>query len=245
MSTKTTSLKQKLLFNVSMIVMITANKGGTGKSFVSRTIIDGLIDAGVPFTLMECDVGIPDTARLYNQQKGYDIDTPEGWRSLYDDLLSAPTDRPVIITMPGGFLQRARTHMPAILGVLPMLPEHLKRPLRVLWVGDDKRDVIESLRDFRKETGDQLTIDFVKNENFCPASQFTFFDTSQECQILKANGGQILHLPKLSYRIAQMMTNNRLQISSMKTMTDLLDKIEYTRWWSVAIQAFRNAGYVP
>ncbi|MBH0619384.1 hypothetical protein I3A86_25160, partial [Salmonella enterica] len=197
------------------------------KSFVARIIADGLIDAKVPFMLMECDIGIPDTAKLFGGGKGYDIDTSEGWRDLYDDILTAPKNKTIIITMPGGFLQRARTHMPAFLKVLPMLPDHLRRPLRVIWVGDDKRDVLESMRSFRLTTGGKTVIDFVKNEHFCPADRFDFFDSSDEKKLLIESGGQILRLPKLAYRIAQMMTNKRLKRSAMLKQTDLLNKIEY------------------
>ena len=245
MPKKTESAQDRITFIVGMIYLITADKGGTGKSMMTRFIIDALLAAGVPFTLMECDVGIPDTARLFGVGEGYDIDTPEGWRKFYDELLIAPSDRPVIITMPGGFLQRARTHMPSILKALPLLPDYLKRPLRVIWVGDDKRDVVQSLRAFREETGGTLVIDFVKNENFCPADQFRFFDNSEERKTLEANGGQVLHLPALSYRIAQMMTNQRLKRTDILKMTDLLDKIDFDAWWTKASAIFAKAGYTP
>lgn len=230
---------------VLAIYIITADKGGTGKSFVARVIVDGLIDAKVPFILMECDIGIPDTAKLFGDASGYDIDTTEGWRDLYDDIVAAPRDRAVIITMPGGFLQRAKTHMPAFLKVLPMLPGHLGRPLRVIWVGDDKRDVLESLRNFRLATDGKTVTDFVKNEHFCPADRFQFFDSSEEKRILTGMGGKILYLPKLAYRIAQIMTNKRLKRSDMVQQTDLIDKIEYEEWWKKTVYIFRDAGYVP
>ncbi len=237
--------QKQITFIVSMIYLITADKGGTGKSMVTRVIIDALLAAGVPFTLMECDVGIPDTTLLFGGKEGYNIDTAEGWRRFYDDLICAPTDRPVIITMPGGFLQRARTHMPGILTVLPLLPDHLKRPLKVSWVGDDKRDVIQSLKAFREETGGKLVIDFVKNEKFCPADQFRFFDESEERKILEANGGQILRLPELSYRVAQKMTNERLKRSDILKTTDLLDKVNFEAWWATTNAIFAKAGYTP
>ncbi len=236
---------EQITFVVGMIYLITADKGGTGKSMVTRIIIDALLDAGVPFTLMECDIGIPDTARIFGGGAGYDIDTSEGWRKFYDDVLIAPKDRPVIVTMPGGFLQRARTHMPGILQVLPLLPDHLQRPLRVIWVGDDKRDVVQSLKAFREETASKLTIDFVKNEKFCPADQFRFFDGSDERKILEMNGGQVLHLPLLSYRVAQMMTNDRKKRSEILQTTDLLDKINFEAWWAKTIAIFTKAGYTP
>lgn len=237
--------KKKNTFIVGMIYLITADKGGTGKSFVARVIIDGLIAAGIAFELMECDVGIPDTGRIFGEKASLDVDTPEGWRKIYDGMLAAPKDKPLIITMPGGFLNRARTHMPAILSVLPHLPEHLGRPLRVVWVGDDKRDVVQSMHSFRKETGSKLTIDFVKNEKFCPSDQFRFFDASEERQILTKNGGQILYLPSLAYRSAQMMTNNRVKGADMTKIPDLLDRVEFEQWWAKTIKIFRDAGYVP
>lgn len=237
--------QEKITFIVSMIYLITADKGGTGKSMMTRVILDALLAAGCPFTLMECDIGIPDTTRLFGGNEGYNIDTPEGWRLLYDNLLAAPIDRPVIITMPGGFLNRARTHMPGFLKVLPLLPEHLRRPLRVVWVGDDKRDVIQSMRDFREATGGRLVTDFIKNLKFCPADQFRFFNESEERKVLESNGGKVLQLPALSYRIAQMLTNDRLKRSDILKTHDLLDKIEFEDWWAKTIAIFTKAGYTP
>ena len=56
---------RQITFIVSTIYLITADKGGTGKSMTTRIIIDSLLAAGVPFTLMECDIGIPDTTHIF------------------------------------------------------------------------------------------------------------------------------------------------------------------------------------
>lgn len=245
MTKKSTISLDQIRFLVTAIYIVTADKGGTGKSFTARAIIDALIEAGLKFTLLECDIGIPDTAKVFEVASGYNIDTPEGWRGFYEAIIAAPKDRPTIVTMPGGFLHRAKTHMPAILKVLPRLPDHLGRPMRVLWVGDDKRDVIESLKDFREETNNQLITDFIKNEHFCPAEMFTFFDGSQEKKNIETNGGQIVRLPALPYRIAQLITNRRLKGLDMMQSTDLLDLATYEGWWHELKQSFRAAGYIP
>ena len=235
----------KLTFLVAVLYIITADKGGTGKSFTARVILDGLGEAGIPYTHMECDIGIPDTAKLFGDAKGYDIDTTEGWRKLYEDLVQAPKDRPVIVTMPGGALHRAETHLPAFLRILPLLSEHLDRPVRTIWAADDKRDVIESMRAFRLATDNKLVIDIVKNEQFCPADQFKLFDNSEERKILEANGGQIVVLPKVAYRISQVFTNKRLKGDEVVSRLDLLDRIEYEMWWASVRANFRAAGLIP
>ena len=135
--------------------------------------------------------------------------------------------------------------MPAILRVLPLLPAHLQRPLRVVWVGDDKRDVVQSMKAFREETGGELVTDFVKNEKFCPADQFRFFDESEEKKILEGNGGQVVRLPSLPYRVAQMMTNDRMKRTDILKTTDLIDKIEFEDWWAKTSAIFAMAGYTP
>ena len=239
------SEEAKAAFAAAGVTVVAGDKGGVGKSAFTKACADGRDEAGLKQIIIDADKGIQDVAKQFGQETSCDLNGTKGFRDLYSALTLADKDRPVIVSTPGGLVEKALQHAPQFLDVLPQLSQALKRPVRVAWVIDEKRDGLEKLREFREATRNRVVIDVVKNEFFAPSDEFHLFDRSQERLHILKNGGQILRLPSLDRTVmTQITVERRTRKQALETL-DLFDRAAYDRWWDLTAAELRGAGYIP
>ena len=68
---------------MATIHLIDGEKGGVGKSFVARTMIQYTLDRNLPMVAVETDRSNPDVARVYEDICEYAVLTEDEKQALY------------------------------------------------------------------------------------------------------------------------------------------------------------------
>ena len=226
------------------IVMSTGNKGGVGKSTDSRSTIEGFKEAGIEPVIIEADGGNSDVAIFYNVKDSFNLNSADGFVSLFTALETSPLDRPVVVSLPGGVDEKALEHSPAFFDALADLAKAQDRRVTMHWVLDDKRDGLEALRTFRTRYP-AIPVDVIRNLFFGPPAAFKFFDESNERKLLSERGGRVVDLPALTGRIARAILIQRLTHAKAMTVLGILDRREFLAWWHRTLANYREGGLLP
>ena len=86
---------------MAIIHLIDGEKGGVGKSFVARTMIQYCLDRNLPFTAVETDRSNPDVSRVYKDICQYAVlSEDEKQADKADRIFEMAIDKPVIVSLP-------------------------------------------------------------------------------------------------------------------------------------------------
>ena len=228
-----------------IIYLICGNKGGVGKSTFARTLIELLQMADFVVDIIEADKGIPDVGLTFGVRETCNLHHQNGFLDLINRLGTLSAMSPVVISTPGGLLERALEDGPSFFQALGQIEELIGHPVRVTWVIDNKRDSVETLAAFLKVVPDTVGLDVVKNLHFADSARFELFNNSKTRATVVGRGGKILDLPPLAERIAETMTNRRLTIAKAYIELPLGERLELQRWVRECRTALISAGYLP
>ena len=86
---------------MATIHFVDGEKGGVGKSFVARTMIQYCLDRNLPFVAVETDRSNPDVAGVYKDICKYAVFTEdEKQADKADRIFELSMDKPVIVSLP-------------------------------------------------------------------------------------------------------------------------------------------------
>ncbi len=86
---------------MATIHFIDGEKGGVGKSFVARTMIQYGLDRNLPFVAVETDRSNPDVAGVYKEICQYAVFTEdEKQANKADRIFEMAIEQPVIVSLP-------------------------------------------------------------------------------------------------------------------------------------------------
>lgn len=86
---------------MATIHLIDGEKGGVGKSFVTRAMIQYGIDRSLPFVAVETDRSNPDVHRVYKDRCQFAVfSEDEKQASLADRIFEMAMEQPVIVSLP-------------------------------------------------------------------------------------------------------------------------------------------------
>ena len=86
---------------MATIHLIDGEKGGVGKSFVARAMIQYALDRNLPFVAVETDRSNPDVAGVYNEICQYAVFTEdEKQANKADRIFEMAIEKPVIVSLP-------------------------------------------------------------------------------------------------------------------------------------------------
>ena len=81
--------------------LVDGEKGGVGKSFVARTMIEYRLDKDLPFVAVETDRSNADVANVYKGLCKYAVFTEEEKQAdKADRIFELAIDNPVIVSLP-------------------------------------------------------------------------------------------------------------------------------------------------
>lgn len=145
---------------MSMIHFIGGEKGGVGKSVMSRLLSQYFLDQSMPYLGMDADQSHPTLSRYYKDYtRPVNLDYFEGADQIMELALQA--DQQILVDLPAQS-QRFLNRWIEDNGVIEMADE-TSIPIIYWYVVDDGRDSVQLLKDFLSQYGDQLRCVVVKN----------------------------------------------------------------------------------
>lgn len=220
------------------LFLVTAAKGGVGKSLMALTLIDLLLTSGKPPLYIETDPTTPDVYRCLRRDWIDTLDRPlpgvllatcrlterAGWLDLVD-LLDAHRDRWVVVNTPPG-LDRALVAHGALLR--DSLGE-LQRELVTLWMLDHLPHSVRKL-DAHVALFAGTVVHAVRNEMFGDVASFEHYNDSVVRQRIESAGGTSMTLPAMESSLTDAIYNRRLAISDALERLPLGGRVAMRQW---------------
>ncbi|HEY9693145.1 MAG TPA: hypothetical protein V6D15_13115 [Oculatellaceae cyanobacterium] len=193
------------------LVLVTSDKGGTGKSTFSRAYLDCLSNKSLPYTAFDGDTRNPQLYRHYQSiasgVQQITISEDEGIDTLIDALVE--TDQPlVIIDLPAGG-GAALEKLEAEAGIFYAL-KATGFKLSIVSVLTPVKDCVVALQLLLDRYQDNVDYVAVRNEFFGDASKFINFENSPTHQQFLQLGGQEIIMPSLYPSVHRMLDEHSL-----------------------------------
>ncbi len=236
-------MARKKYLDSTAIYLFLGNKGGVGKSGAAKAMAEYQKETHGSVEIIDADTGNPDVAKAFGVELTYNLNETNGFLDLANRLATVAIKTPVVISTPAGFIERAQQHGEMFFQMLPSLPEMLGRDVRVIWMLDDKRDAVESLKEFMS-LAPNVRVDVFRNLHFASANRFNVFNESKTRLAVLESGGIVVDFPALAGRVMAVLTNRRLTVSQALQELPFGDRFELVRWWTLVGDAFRAGGYI-
>lgn len=189
---------QTLKPSTSRIIIITADKGGTGKTMFARVLAHFLIDRGIQTLTYEADPRNVDLERYYGKAfplgvKRMNFASSSDVNAFLDRL--EETYQVVLLHLPGG----AGEFTEVLESKLKLSDIAAENNYRITFVSvlNRGRECLNSLRSLVDTYGDRADYVVVKNLHHGIAEKFRRFDNSKTKEILQSLNAKMITLPDL------------------------------------------------
>ena len=221
------------------IIMVGGSKGGVGKSMVSISLIDTIVEKGEKLLVIESDTSNPDVGKIFKdtpniQVETFNLDNSDGWIELVN-ICDLAKDATVVVNTAA----RNNTGMEKYGETLRATLPDLKRELITLWVINRQRDSLELLRSFLN-TFPAAMVHVVRNNYFGAQEKFELYNSSKTKEIIESKQGKSLDFPELADRVSDDIYSKRLSIQKAIEILPLGNKAELIRWRNLCKRMFEQ-----
>ncbi|MEE8666331.1 MAG: ArsA-related P-loop ATPase [Acetobacter sp.] len=209
------------------LYLVGGGKGGVGKSIVSMSLIDFLIQQREKVLLVETDTSNPDVMKCYQNEVisvALNLDHVDGWMDLINQCENYK-NHIVVINSAARNDHAVQTYGDLLQHALPLL----KRKLITLWVINRQRDCVELLRNFLEQIPESKT-NVIMNSYFGNKEKFETYNNSQTKKYIEQLGGKSLIFPELADRVADDLYIKRMTIEKAAEDLPIGNRIELLRW---------------
>jgi len=195
---------------MNRVVFVTGDKGGVGKSFLSRTLMGWYQTRGTPVHGFDTDKTNSTFYRFFakdNSVGHLDVDAPESLDQLIN-LITSGEDKIILIDCAARTMDQLLTWMREIdfLG----LKEEYKFQITLAFVMGPEKDCVAILKDIYGSF--QNTVDYIVVKNMAKGRAFDIYDNSTvRKELLEKAQAQEMELPALFDRTAMLV--DRLNLS--------------------------------
>lgn len=196
---------------------VTGEKGGGGKSFFAKAMVQFALDRKYPFTLIETDRSNPDVANVYPKISKYAIFTEdEAEQYKADPIFEYATEGNVIVSLPSQ-VHRAMTKWIERNNLLEIAPQY-KVQFYNWFVCTGRYDSVKLLENSLKYYQNRMPHVLVRNWGFC--DDWSHLETQKELQkLLKQYQVKIIDFPKLELRETFLIDQHRLNFEQARKST--------------------------
>jgi hypothetical protein len=177
------------------INLIDGEKGGVGKSWVARTMLQYLIDNAIPFASIETDRSNPTVLNIYKESKAAVFSENEKTADVADVIFEYALKKTVVVNLPAQS-DRAVSQWIDTKGLLDLGKEHGVSFIK-WFVSDGESDSLELFVKSLEHYQGYITHVFIKNYGRC--DEWAYFKAHEDVQKAIAEYGvKVIEFPKLS-----------------------------------------------
>lgn len=224
------------------INFITGEKGGGGKSFYAKAMVQYALDRKHTFTLIETDRSNPDVSNVYPNFAKFAV-FKEDESELYkaDSIFEHATKGDVIVSLPSQ-VHRAMTKWMERSNLLEIAPEY-KVQFYNWFVCTGRYDSVNLLKNSLNYYQNRMSHVLVRNWGFC--DDWSHLDKEKDLQkLLKKYKVKIIDFPRLELRETFLIDQHRLNFGQALKSTDItiLGRQRIKNFLSASYQAIDSAG---
>ncbi|MEO1669454.1 MAG: mobilization protein [Cyanobacteria bacterium J06631_2] len=191
-----------------ILSLVGGEKGGGGKSFFAKLLIQYCIDRSIPFTAIETDRSNPDVAAVYPKYCDHAVFSEDD-KQLFkaDRIFEHAIEKPVIVSLPSQS-HRAVSKWLEHNQLFEVAKQH-KVSLVQWFVCTGRYDSVQLLIKSLEHYQDRMPHIIVRNWAFC--DDWSHADEDPKLQkLIKKYQVKTIDLPELSYREAYLIDKHRL-----------------------------------
>jgi NAD(P)-dependent dehydrogenase (short-subunit alcohol dehydrogenase family) len=203
------------------IYIVIGGKGGVGKTIVSKSLTEHLLEQGENVLAIDADCANPGLHKTFEKQDGHETEYPaklvvhtfnlaqvEGWSALIT-LCSDLPDHTVVIDTPAGSHESIRQFATILHSCLG----ELDRDWCSLFVVSGQRDSVELLAEYLEITPRTHVVHAILNGFFGDGRSFERFQRSNTRVQVLARRGTIASFPALAAHIVNAIDWDRLSFT--------------------------------
>ncbi len=224
------------------IHLIDGEKGGVGKSFVTRAMIQYCLDRSFPFVAVETDRSNPDVAGVYKDICKYAVlSEDEKQADKADRIFEYAVDKPVIVSLPSQVHRAMKAWIDR--NKLLELGDEYKVKFVKWFVCNGEYDSVNLLIASLNCYENRIAHILVRNFGLC--DEWSQVESDQNLQkLIKKYKVKTIDFPKLGYKERYLINQKRLQFDEAKRHKDLsiLGRQRVINFLKSAYTTFDNAG---
>ena len=222
--------------------LVDGEKGGVGKSFVARTMVQYRLDRDLPFVAVETDRSNADVANVYKGLCKYAVFTEdEKHADKADRIFEMAIENPVIVSLPSQ-VHRAMKDWFERNDLIKLGQSHGVSFCK-WFVCNGEYDSVKLFINSVNSYDDKVTHILVKNLGLC--DEWEQVDEDEELQkLLKKHKIHVINFPKLSYRERYIINKNRLTFAEAREYKEfsVMAQQRVVNFLKAAYAAFDSAG---
>jgi len=200
------------------IYIVTGGKGGVGKTMVSKSLTEDLLEQGENVLAVDADFANPGLHKAFERHEGQEHEYPaklalytlnlaqvEGWSALITLCADLP-EHTVVIDTPAGSHESIRQFATILQSCLG----ELDRDWCSLFVTSGQRDSLELFADYLEMTPRTHVVHAILNGSFGDARSFERFQRSKTRIEVIGRHGIVASFPELAKHIVSAIDTDRL-----------------------------------
>jgi hypothetical protein len=227
---------------MTTIHLVDGEKGGVGKSFITRTMIQYALDSELPFTAVETDRSNPDVNRIYPDVCTFAVfSESEKQASKADRIFEMALEKSVIVSLPSQ-VNRAVTTWISENQLLELGSEHGVSFCK-WFVSNGEYDSIRLFQSSLDYYKGQMTHILVKNLGLC--DEWSPVENDQLLQqLIKKYKVKVIDFPKLGYQERYLINQKQLRFDDARDNRELsiLGRQRVVNFLKAAYAAFDSTG---
>lgn len=227
---------------MATIHLIDGEKGGVGKSFIARTMIQYGLDRSFSFTAVETDRSNPDVSRVYKDICRFAIfSEDERQADKADSIFELAMDKPVIVSLPSQ-VNRAVTDWIEHNQLLQLGAEHGVSFCK-WFISNGEYDSLRLFQSSLKHYEQQITHILVRNLGLC--DEWSQVDDDELLQkLIKKYEVKVIDFPKLGHHERYLINQKQLRFDDATKSNDLtvLGKQRVVNFLKAAYEQFDGTG---
>ena len=227
---------------MATIHLIDGEKGGVGKSFVARTMIQYGLDRNLPFVAVETDRSNPDVAGVYKEICEYAVLTEDEKQADKADLIfEMAIEKPVIVSLPSQVHRAMKAWIDR--NQLIKLSSELGVSFCKWFVCNGEYDSVKLFASSLTCYENQIPHILVRNLGLCDDWSPIEEDESVQ-ELIKKYQVKVIDFPKLGYQERYLINKERLKFDEARKYKGfgVLGKQRVVNFLKAAYRAFDSAG---
>ena len=204
---------------MAVIHLVDGEKGGVGKSFVTRAMIQYGIDRELPFVAVETDRSNPDVNRVYKERCQFAVfSEDEKQAGNADRIFEMAMEQPVIVSLPSQVNRAVTTWIEN--NQLLQIGIEYDVSFCKWFVTNGEYDSIRLFQASLDYYGENMTHVLVRNFGLC--DEWSQVDNDKSLQKLIAKYGvKVIDFPKLGYQERYLINQKQLRFDDATSSKDL------------------------
>lgn len=224
------------------INLIDGEKGGVGKSFVAKTMVQYAIDRKIEFTAVETDRSNPDVANIYGAiVKRAILSENEKQAHKADRIFELALEKPLIVSLPSQVHRPLRTWIEN--NELLEIGEKHEVSFQKWFVSNGEFDSIKLFIKSVKHYGDKVPHILVRNFGLCD-EWGQIEDDAEVQESIKNYDVKVIDFPKLGHNERYLINKEQLTFGDARESNTLtiLGKQRVVNFLNSAYAAFDSTG---